>query len=174
MLSFKVASVGGARHFFSSGAAIVPTISGNNFREMIFGASFGVTDSPLPWRALPSAWGGTCPCPTPALGLRARDAASTSYFNVYVYFALSMSQARDVPIEVRGQLSLGGIFGLSRLCFARPAPRGLHPSGVLRANDRNFPIYAENEFNKDYQGAHSISGELGFREGARPRTTRFW
>lgn len=39
MLSLKVTSVGGDR-LLSSDAAIVPAISGNSFREMIFEASF--------------------------------------------------------------------------------------------------------------------------------------
>lgn len=38
MLSLKVTSVGGDR-LLSSEVAIVPAISGNSFREMIFGAS---------------------------------------------------------------------------------------------------------------------------------------
>lgn len=41
-LPLKLASVGGAR-LLSSSAAIVPTISGNSFRDMIFRAGFGVT-----------------------------------------------------------------------------------------------------------------------------------
>lgn len=88
MLSLKVASVGGDR-LLSSDAAIVPTISGNSVREMIFRAKLlSHRDGPLHRRALFNTK-GVGPFPCLVLGLRPQDAAwkhglSSLSFNMYL------------------------------------------------------------------------------------------
>lgn len=119
MFSLKVASVGGDR-LLSSDAAIVPTISGNSFSDMIFRASF---ESQRQLSALESL--------TEYLSLSFSGIGSESLRcslemqPLYILFEhigtwhSACSRPMRSSSNFGGQLSLWGMFTLNRCCFEK-------------------------------------------------------